>query len=224
VVFSQLKEYQAIIFDMDGTLIDSMYLWREVDKEFLQKRGFSVPVDLFHHLPQGNSFIQTAQYFKDRFGLADSPESIMQEWNDMVSWHYENEVKLKPGAKEVLEKLYQKKVPLGLGTSNSYDLAKKVLTRNGVWDYFSAVVTGDMELLGKPYPDIYLECAKQLKIPPEYCLVIEDTLPGIQAAKAAGMKAIAIYDKDSLEFHPQMQVLADAFVHNFKELENILNL
>jgi HAD superfamily hydrolase (TIGR01509 family) len=224
VVFSQLKEYQAIIFDMDGTLIDSMYLWREVDKEFLQKRGFSVPVDLFHHLPQGNSFIQTAQYFKDRFGLADSPESIMQEWNDMVSWHYENEVKLKPGAKEVLEKLYQKKVPLGLGTSNSYDLAKKVLTRNGVWDYFSAVVTGDMELLGKPYPDIYLECARQLKIPPEYCLVIEDTLPGIQAAKAAGMKAISIYDEDSLEFHPQMQVLADAFVHNFKELENILNL
>jgi HAD superfamily hydrolase (TIGR01509 family) len=219
-----LKEYQAIIFDMDGTLIDSMYLWREVDKEFLQKRGFSVPVDLFHHLPQGNSFIQTAQYFKDRFGLADSPESIMQEWNDMVSWHYENEVKLKPGAKEVLEKLYQKKVPLGLGTSNSYDLAKKVLTRNGVWDYFSAVVTGDMELLGKPYPDIYLECARQLKIPPEYCLVIEDTLPGIQAAKAAGMKAISIYDEDSLEFHPQMQVLADAFVHNFKELENILNL
>lgn len=224
MVFSQLKEYQAIIFDMDGTLIDSMYLWREVDKEFLQKRGFSVPVDLFHHLPQGNSFIQTAQYFKDRFGLADSPESIMQEWNDMVSWHYENEVKLKPGAKEVLEKLYQKKVPLGLGTSNSYDLAKKVLTRNGVWDYFSAVVTGDMELLGKPYPDIYLECARQLKIPPEYCLVIEDTLPGIQAAKAAGMKAISIYDEDSLEFHPQMQVLADAFVHNFKELENILNL
>ncbi|HOT39928.1 MAG TPA: HAD family phosphatase [Candidatus Syntrophosphaera thermopropionivorans] len=219
-----MKEYQAIIFDMDGTLIDSMYLWREVDKEFLQKRGFSVPVDLFHHLPQGNSFIQTAQYFKDRFGLADSPESIMQEWNDMVSWHYENEVKLKPGAKEVLEKLYQKKVPLGLGTSNSYDLAKKVLTRNGVWDYFSAVVTGDMELLGKPYPDIYLECARQLKIPPEYCLVIEDTLPGIQAAKAAGMKAISIYDEDSLEFHPQMQVLADAFVHNFKELENILNL
>lgn len=224
MVFSQLKEYQAIIFDMDGTLIDSMYLWREVDKEFLQKRGFSVPVDLFHHLPQGNSFIQTAQYFKDRFGLTDSPESIMQEWNDMVSWHYENEVKLKPGAKEVLEKLYQKKVPLGLGTSNSYDLAKKVLTRNGVWDYFSAVVTGDMELLGKPYPDIYLECARQLKIPPEYCLVIEDTLPGIQAAKAAGMKAISIYDEDSLEFHPQMQVLADAFVHNFKELENILNL
>jgi HAD superfamily hydrolase (TIGR01509 family) len=219
-----LKEYQAIIFDMDGTLIDSMYLWREVDREFLQKRGFSVPNDLFQHLPQGNSFIQTAQYFKDRFGLPESTDLIMQEWNEMVSWHYENEVKLKPGAKEVLDKLYQKKVPLGLGTSNSYDLAKKVLTLNGVWDYLSVIVTGDMELLGKPYPDIYLECARQLNVSPESCLVIEDTLSGIQAAKAAGMKAIAIYDDDSLEYHPQMQALADAFVNNYKELEKVLNL
>ncbi|MDD3236177.1 MAG: HAD family phosphatase, partial [Candidatus Cloacimonetes bacterium] len=72
-------KYKAIIFDLDGTLIDSMSLWRRVDMEFLNSRGIEVPTDLFAHLPHGNSFIQTAQYFKDRFGLKDSTASIMQE-------------------------------------------------------------------------------------------------------------------------------------------------
>ncbi|HRX76789.1 MAG TPA: HAD family phosphatase, partial [Candidatus Cloacimonadota bacterium] len=71
---------KAIIFDLDGTLIDSMGLWRQVDEDFLSSRGITVPPDLFEHLPQGNSFIQTAQYFKDRFSLSESVEQIMQIW------------------------------------------------------------------------------------------------------------------------------------------------
>ena len=97
-----MNSFKAVIFDMDGTLIDSMQLWRNVDKDFLHSRGLKVPPDLFAELPQGNSFIQTAQYFKDRFGLPDSPESIMQEWTKMVSKHYETDIELKPGAIELL--------------------------------------------------------------------------------------------------------------------------
>jgi HAD superfamily hydrolase (TIGR01509 family) len=217
-------QYKAVIFDLDGTLIDSMQLWRKVDRDFLHKRGIAVPQDLFEHLPQGNSFIQTAQYFIDRFSLADTVEGVMQEWTDMVTWHYEHDVKLKPGAKHLVEKLYQGKIPLGLGTSNSYELAQKVLSPNGIWQYFSAVVTGDMHLMGKPFPDIYLKCAENLNLAPQDCVVIEDTLTGVQAAKAAGMKVIAIFDADSEEHHPRIHELADAFAHNYSELTNMLEI
>ncbi len=215
-------DFKAIIFDLDGTLIDSMGLWRLVDRDFLHKRGIAVPRDLFDHLPQGNSFIQTAQYFKDRFGLADSADEIMAEWTLMVGWHYANDVKLKSGAEKLVQKLHLAGIPIGLGTSNSRELAQKVLSHCGIWDCFASVVTGDMHLLGKPFPDIYLRGSQELNTSPADIIVVEDTLTGIQAAKAAGMRAVAIYDADCEEFHPQIQALADAFVLNHTELSELL--
>lgn len=216
--------YQAVIFDLDGTLIDSMQLWRQVDRDFLRQREIAVPPDLFDHLPGGNSFIQTAQYFKDRFGLPDSVGSIMREWTEMVTWHYEHDVPLKPGAQETVLALQDRAVPLGLGTSNSLELARKVLSQNGIWNLFQAVVTGDRQLLGKPFPDIYLQCAQELGVTPAGCVVVEDTLAGIQAAKAAGMTAIAIHDPDSDAFLPRIRDLADAFAQDYPQLMNYLEL
>lgn len=215
-------QFKAIIFDMDGTLIDSMQLWRDVDAEFLGKRNIPIPADLFDHLPSGNSFIQTALYFKERFGLEDSVGSIMREWTDMVSWHYLNTVVLKAGAREALEYIKSLGLPLGLGTSNSWELAEQVLSAQGIWDYFNTVVTGDMELMGKPYPDIYLKNAEELGLLPEECLVIEDTLTGIQAAKAARMTAWAIYDADSNSQRRQIKELADEHHDDYGSIHNRL--
>lgn len=217
-------KFNAIIFDLDGTLIDSMSLWREVDTEFLNKRGIDVPEDLFAHLPQGNSFIQTAKYFKDRFGLEDSVESVMREWTDMVSWHYANTILLKDGARELVLDLHDAGIPIGLGTSNSFELAEKALRANGIWDRFSSVVTGDMHLMGKPFPDIYLRSAENLKLEPHTCRVVEDTLSGIRAAKAAGMNAIAIYDADSIPELDRIKAEADHFVADYYELRTLLDL
>ncbi|MDD2229091.1 MAG: HAD family phosphatase [Candidatus Cloacimonetes bacterium] len=211
-------KYKAIIFDLDGTLIDSMSLWRRVDTEFLNSRGIEVPADLFAHLPHGNSFIQTAQYFKDRFGLPDSTASIMQEWTDMVSYHYESDVQLKPGVGDLVRELYSKQYLIGLGTSNSLELAKKALIHNDLWQYFSCAVTGDEHLKGKPFPDIYLLAGERLAVFPLDCLVIEDTLTGVQAGKAAGMDVFAIYDADSAEFHPIIKTIADGFYEDYKSL------
>ncbi len=215
-------QFKAIIFDMDGTLIDSMQLWRDVDAEFLGKRNIPIPKDLFDHLPSGNSFIQTALYFKERFALEDSVGSIMREWTDMVSWHYLNTVVLKAKARETLDYIRALSLPIGLGTSNSWELAEQVLSAQGIWDYFTTVITGDMELMGKPYPDIYQRNAEELGLAPQDCLVIEDTLTGIQAAKAAGMTAWAIHDADSDGQRRQIIELADEHHPDYRSILNRL--
>ena len=213
-----MNRFKAIIFDLDGTLIDSMQLWRRVDTEFLNSRGIQVPKDLFDHLPHGNSFIQTATYFKNRFALPDSPESIMQEWTDMVGHHYESDIPLKPGVKSLIEELDKQGFIIGLGTSNSYELAEKSLKHNGIWHFFKTAVTGDEHLKGKPFPDIYLLAAQRLQIEPEECLVIEDTLTGVQAGKAAGMTVYAIYDADSEEQHELIKDIADGFYYEYRSI------
>ncbi len=210
--------YQAIIFDLDGTLIDSMQLWRQVDVEFLTKRGIDVPADLFDNIPGGNGFIQTALYFKERFGLDDSVESIMDEWTDMVGKHYSSDVKLKEGVYDLLQTIRENGIKIGLATSNSLHLAQTALQANGVLSWFSAFSTGDMELRGKPYPDIFVNCAKLLKEEPEACLAVEDTLTGVQAAKAAGMRTFAIFDEDSIPFWPQIKEVADLAFEDYTML------
>ena len=214
--------YKAIIFDLDGTLIESMQIWRQVDAEFLGKRGMEVPKDLFDHLPNGNSFIQTAQYFKDRFGLGESVESIMQEWTDMVTYHYSHDIELKPSAKELVLHLNSVNIPIGLGTSNSLFLAEKVLALNGISEYFSAMVTGEQVAMGKPFPDIYLACAQKLGVLPGDCLAVEDTLSGVRAAKAAGMAVFAVYDEDSKAQQDQIKHEADQYIYDLKEIMDFL--
>jgi HAD superfamily hydrolase (TIGR01509 family) len=206
---------KAIIFDLDGTLIDSMGLWRMVDSEFLNTRGIDVPEDLFDHLPGGNSFIQTAQYFKDRFALKETTSEIMQIWTAMVTEHYAKSVPLKDGVSQLLERLAASGLKLGLATSNSFELAQTSLRYNGVWHFFEHASTGDMHLMGKPFPDIFLHCAKGLGVEPYECIAIEDTLSGVQAAKAAGMHTLAIYDADSIRQHEQIKAAADAFCADY---------
>jgi HAD superfamily hydrolase (TIGR01509 family) len=213
---------KAIIFDLDGTLIDSMGLWREVDEEFLMSRGIAVPEDLFDHLPAGNSFIQTAQYFKDRFSLMESQVEIMQIWTDMVAGHYRSTVRLKAGAGDLLKRLQVAGIKIGLATSNSYHLAETSLVFNGVWKHFAYAATGDMDVLGKPFPDLFLRCAQGLEVDPAECVAIEDTLSGVQAVRAAGMHCLGIYDADSCKHHEQIKQVADAFCLDYAEISREL--
>jgi len=215
-------ERKAVIFDLDGTLIDSMQVWRKVDAEFLGSRGIKVPDDLFEHLPNGNSFIQTAQYFKDRFELPDSVQSIMNEWTQMVTHHYQQDILLKVGAAELVHDLVSQGILLGLATSNSRFLASAVLSRSGIWDCFTASVTGEEVKMGKPYPEIYQKTACLLDIEAQDCIVLEDTLSGVQAGKAAGMKVIAIYDADNLDQIPKIKSVADFYAEDYTQVRRIL--
>ncbi|MEA2103401.1 MAG: HAD family phosphatase [Candidatus Cloacimonadota bacterium] len=217
---------EAVIFDLDGTLIDSMGVWIEVDKEYLGKRGIETPDNLFDDIESGNSFIEVAEYFKNKFDLPDSLETIMNEWTEMVRWHYENEIPLKKGVLEFLEFLQSSEIKMGIGTSNSDQLARIVLKANRVDDKFGTVTAGCREIKGKPFPDIFLRVASDLGVKPENCLVIEDVYVGVLAAKAAGMTVFAIQDEHAKYEWDKIQDEADFSASNFsaihKQLKKIL--
>lgn len=211
---------KGVIFDLDGTLIDSMGVWTRVDHEYLSKRGIDVPENLFEDIEEGNSFNEVARYFKEKFSLSDSIQEIIEEWTGLVLHHYENDIELKPGVRDFLELLKEKGVKIGVGTSNSLMLATRVLQSNRISDFFDSIVTGCQEIKGKPYPDIFLKVAAELDVQPQNCLVCEDVLVGIQAARNAGMMAIGIHDAHSVHEKSEIIELADYFGYDFYQISD----
>jgi HAD superfamily hydrolase (TIGR01509 family) len=205
----------AVIFDLDGTLIDSMGVWTTVDREFLGKRGIPVPPDLFRDLPLGNSFEEIARYFQDKFNLPDTVAEIVEEWTSMVEWHYEHDISIKPGVRQLLEHLRERGIRIGIGSSSRHVLIEKVLRANGVREFFSAIVVGGDLLRGKPFPDVFLAVAEQLGVSPGDCVVIEDVLAGVQAARNAGMRVMGLMDAHSRADWPEMKLAADSLEEDY---------
>jgi HAD superfamily hydrolase (TIGR01509 family) len=214
--------FKAVIFDLDGTLIDSMGIWAEVDIEFLNKRNIPIPEDLFADMPEGNSFNDLAIYFKEKFSLEEDLETIKNEWHEMVEEYYSKKIGLKENVLKVLDLLREKNIPMAIGTSNSEYLTEKVLEFNQIKDYFRYLSCGCHDIKGKPFPDIFLRAAEELKVSKEHCLVLEDTLYGVQAAKNAQMRVYAMFDKYSLHEQAEIKKHSDQFFRNFNELYNYL--
>lgn len=212
-----LKNIDAVIFDLDGTLVDSMWMWKSIDIEYLQRFGIELPDDL-QRMIEGMSFSETAIYFKQRFDLTDSLEKIKSDWNQMAWEKYRDEVPLKEGVQEFLEYLKNENIPTGIATSNSRELVELIVDRHGIKDYFTSIRTSCEVAKGKPSPDIYLLVAKDLDVDPTKCLVFEDVLQGVMAGKSANMKVCAVYDEFSICEQEEKIELADYFVHSIKEV------
>jgi len=205
----------TIIFDLDGTLIDSMNIWHECDVQFFSRRGIEFPSNLFDDLTS-NNFTDLATYFKQRFCLSETVEEIMDEWFTFVRQAYEQTIPLKPYALEVINQLKDMGFTLALGTSNERSLAECAIKRLGLYDFFSAIVVGCDCVNGKPAPDIFLLIAEKLGVLPEECLVIEDSLAGVQAAKNAGMMVFAVADEHSARDKEQICEVADRFCSDLR--------
>lgn len=212
-----LKDIEAILFDLDGSLVDSMWMWREIDIEYLGKFGIPLPEQLQSDI-EGMSFTETAVYFKERFHLPDSVEQIMDDWNQMAWDKYSHEVPLKNGVRELIAHCIRNGIKLGIATSNSRALVENVINAHELMDAFDSIVTGCEVDKGKPAPDIYLEAARRCGVVPEKCLVFEDIVPGILAGKSAGMKVCAVDDLYSKHQNEEKKRLADYFITDYFEI------
>ena len=215
------NEIDAVIFDLDGTVIDSMWLWESIDVEYLGR--FQIPFEKSYQQDiEGMSFNETAVYFKERFNIPDSIEQMKQDWNRMAWDKYCNEVLPKPGVVSFLEKLQNNGIKTGIGTSNSTELCQAILKVQNLIQYFDVVHTANEVPKGKPSPDIYLLVAKNLGVDPGRCLVFEDLCQGIQAGINAGMKTCAVEDPYSAHTRDRKIELADYFITDFTD-ERIIN-
>lgn len=215
-----LKGKKAVIFDMDGSLVDSMWIWTEVDRIYMEKYSLTEP-ETFHKDIEGMSYIETAQYFVDTFQtLRCTREEVMQEWRDMTVELYATKVFPKPGAVEFLDEMRRRGVLLGIATSNDRQIAQAALDAQGLSEYFSSVCTSSEVAAGKPAPDMYLKVAEDLDVAPADCLVFEDIPNGILAGKNAGMSVCAVDDDFSRRDEPEKKRLADYYIRDFYEIMN----
>lgn len=216
-----MNNIRAAIFDLDGTLVDSMWVWERIDEEYLKERGHAVPTnikDKITHL----SFEETALYFKETFNLEDSLETIMNDWHNMAYTHYSENVNLKEGALDFLMKLKSSGIKIGLATSNSVPLLEATLKNNNIYSYFDSITTTSEVARGKDNPDIYLLAAKRLGVDPSHCVVFEDIVPAVIGAKAASMKTVAVYDKASEHDKDKLIKLADKYIVNYNEIIELI--
>jgi beta-phosphoglucomutase-like phosphatase (HAD superfamily) len=186
--------FYAVTFDLDGVLADSEPWWNQIDAKLLAEHGVTYRGE-YHRNVLGVSYQLAVEFYKNAFHISASVEELMRRRGEIATDFFANRVGLFSSAKTTLEQLREMKLPLAVATSSVSASARPFLDRTGIRSLFSVVVTGDEVQKGKPHPDIYLRTAKKLGIAPEACLVIEDALAGVAAAKAANMRVAAIPDK-----------------------------
>lgn len=220
-----IENIKAAIFDLDGTLVDSMWLWDKIDTTYLKGLGVDKPLDLKKEITH-LSFDKTAEYFKKRFNIPDPVEKILETWYKMSYDEYTNNIKLKPGAKEFLQYLHNKGIKIGLATSNSMILVETCLKSNGIFDLFDKFTFTSEVTRDKSFPDVYLLAAERLNVEPKDCIVFEDILPAIHGAKSANMKVIAVNDEPYTPLEDKDKIIEEAhmYINNYNELLNKMRI
>jgi len=219
--------YKGYIFDLDGTVLNSMGVWHDVDEEFLGKRG------LIFNEEYGKAISHmkleaAAEYTVKLYGLTESPSDIINEWLSMAEYAFKNKVGLKRYAKEFLALLTELKIPKAVATTSRRSLYRPALERNGILEYFDVFSDAETALRGKDSPEIFLRAAEELGVSPEDCIVFEDTPEAIITAKRAGFTAAAVIDRHLSRENAEIKEFADFVIADFeifyKDLCSALNL
>lgn len=213
-----LGEFSAAVFDLDGTLFDSMGFWNHIDEWFLNKMGIdAVPGDYLLAIAHLGAE-ETAKYTKERFKLDISTEDMMNCWFDKALDYYHNDVALKPGAFEFLKRLHDAGVKLAVATASDPQLYLPGMKRTGIDGFFGAVANvGECERK-KGFPDVYSLACSRLGVPDSEAVVFEDICIAVKGAKNGGFRTVGVFDETSERDTDVIREIADLFIRDFNEL------
>ena len=215
------RDIQAVIFDMDGTLIDSTGLWHEIDKKFFAKRNMDLPKDYAQKIVH-LGLKQAANFTKKEYGIKETPEEIIQEWRQMAIDFYVNEVQLKDGALELLNLFKSNDLKLAIATANDAELYMPCVNRLGIGSYFDFIDDVNISQKGKEDGKIYLDLVDKLQTKVENTLVLEDMPTCLKTVHEIGFPTIAVFDKASEKYEEDKRSNSDLFINNFNELIKLL--
>ena len=206
------------IFDMDGTLVDSMPYWRELAPEYLAGKGIlSVPPEILERI-RPMTMMEASSLFVRELGLAVAPEEAGAEMSAVMDGHYRRDIPLKPGVREYLDALRSAGVHMCVASATAAPLVEECLTRLGVRDYFDFLLSCESVGAGKNRPDVYHAAAKRLgAAAPGDVAVYEDAYFAIKTAKAAGYHVIAVYDEAASNRWEEVQNLADETIADWEQ-------
>ena len=203
-----LDQYQYLIWDFDGTMVDSMWMWAELDRELLLARGISINPAISQRI-KTMSLEESAQFFLDEFQLQDSLQAMVLEIMHRAREKYETKIPLKPGVKQLLTDCFARGKQMCIATASDRNNVKAVCEKNGIAAYISFLYTANEVPEGKSGPGIYLKCAERFGAKPEAVLVIEDAIHAAKSAKYAGFPVLGVYDAYSAAEWQQMKAVCD---------------
>lgn len=211
------------IFDMDGTLVDSMIFWKHLASEFLTSRGVTqIPADLAERITPLTMTESSALFIRE-FGLSGTPESVAAEMNTMMDEHYRTDIPLKPGVAEYVTRLRELGVTLCVASATAQPLMEACLRRLGIADDFEFFLSCEEVGVGKSKPDVYLEAARRLGAEPADIAVYEDARYALDTAKTAGFYGIGVYDDSQSSQWSAIQALADEVITDWSCSAQALN-
>lgn len=209
------KKY--VIFDMDGTLVDSMGYWGRLGYEFLRSKGITGDLEPILRKTKPMTMSESSAMFIREFGLSGTPESVAEEMRKVMDVHYHTDVPLKPGVREYLDKLRQEGVAMCVASATPSALIRVCLTRLGVADYFDFLLSCDEVGVGKNSPDVFLEAARRMGGEPADTAVFEDAIYAAETAKKAGFYTVGVYDVNSDYHWERLQTVADKTIRDWSE-------
>jgi HAD superfamily hydrolase (TIGR01509 family) len=211
---------KGAIFDLDGTLLDSMYLWEFIASDYVRSLGIEPKAGL-----DEESAYMTMQQFTNHLiteYAIDKPEQeVADEINKMIEWHYDTDIELKPGVRAFLHKMHDQKVAMCIITASESYIAKAALKRLGVLDYFIDITSCSDFGAGKGHPEIFMASLSKIGTEISETAVFEDALYALKTAKEIGFTTIGIYDKTSASAEQEMRAIADAYITDFTEAEKL---
>lgn len=208
---------RGAIFDVDGTLLDSMPVWWRVSEKFFRNHNLEVSCKRFEEYKEMRLEDSLPQ-IRAEFKIDMTVDDMIDEFRRLAFEEYRDFVQMKPYAKEYMEKLHNEGVKIAIATSGYEGLCRSAFTRLGVWDIIDARAFSDEVGVDKSHPDVYLLAAKRIGVEPSECVVFEDIVKGIEGAKSGGFKTCAVYDESNEEETQTLKSTADRYIKSFKEL------